>query len=148
MKPPLSHLRLMKHIISGYIDDLYLQGSAYQKCAINIIDSIQMLDKLGLVIHPEKSLFIPQQGIVFLGFVIDSVKMTVTLTEDKILKTLQLLNFPLVMLALSGFGTLLELLGIWSLVYQLCNMEHSTIGILRWIKYRPLIFLRVILKLI
>ena len=83
----------MNHIISGYIDDLYLQGTTYQKCAINIIDSIQMLDKLGLVIHPEKSVFIPQQRIVFLGFVIDSVKMTITLTEDKILKTLQLLNF-------------------------------------------------------
>ena len=66
---------------------------SYQKCVINIIDSIQMLDKLGLVIHPEKSVFIPQQRIVFLGFVIDSVKITVTLTEDKILKILQLLNF-------------------------------------------------------
>ena len=48
MKPPLSHLRLMNHIVSGYIDDLYLQGSTYQKCTLKVLDSIQMLDKIGL----------------------------------------------------------------------------------------------------
>ena len=68
MKPPLSHLRLMNHIVSGYIDDLYLQGSTYQKCTLNVLDSILMLDKIGLVIHPEKSALIPQQKMIFFGF--------------------------------------------------------------------------------
>ena len=67
LKPPLSHLRLMNHIVSEYIDDSYLQGSTYQKCAINVLDPIQMLDNVGLVIHPEKSVFIPQQKMIFLG---------------------------------------------------------------------------------
>ena len=61
----------MNHIVSGYIDNLYLQGNTYQKCALYIIDSIQMLDRLGLVIDPEKSELIPQQRIVFWGFIID-----------------------------------------------------------------------------
>ena len=74
----------MRHIVSGYIDDLYLQGSTYQKCAINVLDSVQMLDNPGLVIHPEKSVFIPQQNMIFLGFVIDSVRMIVVLAEDNI----------------------------------------------------------------
>ena len=91
MKPPLSQLRLLNHIISGYIDDFYLQGSTYQRCIINVIDSIKMLDELGLVIHPEKSVLIPQQKITFLGFVIDSIKMLVRLTEDTIRKTKVLL---------------------------------------------------------
>ena len=87
LKTPLSHLRLMNHIVSGYIDDLYLQGSTYQKCAINVLNSVQMLDNLGLVIHPEKSVFIPQQKMIFLGIVIDSVvRMVVMLTEDNIHK--------------------------------------------------------------
>ena len=47
----------MNHIVSGYIDDLYLQGSTYQKCAINVLDSVQMLDNPGFVIHPEKSVY-------------------------------------------------------------------------------------------
>lgn len=83
MKPPLSHLRLKGHIIAGYIDDLYLQGQTLDECTINVIDSIQMFESLGLVIHPDKSVIIPRQKIVFLGFQIDSVAMTVTLTEDK-----------------------------------------------------------------
>ena len=95
LKPPLTHLRLMKHIVSGYIEDLYLQGSTYQKCAINVLNSIQMLDNLGLVIHPEKSVFIPQQKMIFLGFVIDSVRMIVMLTEDTIRKLKDLLTFAM-----------------------------------------------------
>ena len=91
MKPPLSQLRLLNHVISGYIDDFYLQGSTYQRCIINVIDPIKMLDDLGLVIHPEKSVLIPQQTIAFLGFVIDYIKMIVRLTEDKIRKTKEVL---------------------------------------------------------
>ena len=74
----------MNHIVSGYIDDLYLQGSTYQKCASNVLDSFQILDNLGLVIHPEKSVFIPQQKMIFLGFVIDSVRMIVMSCSLKI----------------------------------------------------------------
>ena len=55
-----------------------------------------MLDKLGFVIHPDKSAFLPKQIIVFLGFTINSVDMTVTLTDETILKIktliLQVLN--------------------------------------------------------
>ena len=64
MKPPLSHL---SHIISGYIGDFYLQGSTYNRCAINIIDSIKMLDDIGLVVHPEKSVLILQRKNYFSG---------------------------------------------------------------------------------
>ena len=45
-----------------------------------------MLDKLGFVIHPDKSAFLPRQRIVVLCFTINSVDTTVTLTEEKILK--------------------------------------------------------------
>ena len=91
MKQPLSHLRLLNHIISGYIDDFYLQGSTYQRCIINVIDPIKMLDDLGLVIHPERSVLIAQQKITFLGFVIDSIKMIVRLIEDKIRQSKEVL---------------------------------------------------------
>ena len=91
MKPPLSHSRLLNHIISGYIDDFYLQGSTYQRCIINVVDSIKLLDELGLVVHPEKCVLIPQQNVTFVGFVIDTTKMIVRLTEDKIRKTKEVL---------------------------------------------------------
>ena len=85
LKPPLSHLRLRTTLLLDHdIDDLYLQRSNYQKYTIKVLDSIQMLDSLMLVIHPEKSVFIAQRKMVFLGFVIDCVRMIVMLTEDKI----------------------------------------------------------------
>lgn len=44
-----------------------------------------MLDRLGLATHPEKSELIPPEKIVFfLGFVIASVKMILTFTDNKI----------------------------------------------------------------
>ena len=39
--------------------------------------------KLGFTIHPGKSVLVPTQHIIFLGSVIDSVKMTITLTEER-----------------------------------------------------------------
>lgn len=60
-----------------------------------IIDSIQMLDNLGLVVHAEKSVFIPQPKLIFLRFVIDSVTMIVTLPENKIRKIQELLSFAI-----------------------------------------------------
>ena len=42
--------------------------------------------ELGLVIHVEKSVFFPQQKIIFLGFEINSITMKITLTSEKITK--------------------------------------------------------------
>ena len=39
--------------------------------------------ELGFVIHPDKSVLTPSQTIVFLGFVISSKHMTLSLTDDK-----------------------------------------------------------------
>ena len=52
-----------------------------------------MLDNLGLVIHPEESVFIPLEKMCFGGFIIDSVRMIVMFTEDKIHKLRDLLIF-------------------------------------------------------
>ena len=80
-----------------------------------------MLDKLGFVIHPDKSAFLPKQIIVFLGFTINSVDMTVTLTDEKILKIetliLQVLNSEK-----SPSERSLVLLAILSLAYQQSDM--------------------------
>ena len=88
LKPALSDLHLRGHISSGYIDDLYLQGKTYEDCVHNVIDTVTKVDSLGLIVHPDKSVFIPSQQLVILGFVLNSVTMTVTLTREKAL-TLQ-----------------------------------------------------------
>lgn len=83
LKPPLSTLHKQGHIAVAHLDDLYLQGQTYEKCAHNVIDTTVLFDKLGLVVHPEKSNFIPTQVLNILGFVINSVTMTIQLTREK-----------------------------------------------------------------
>ena len=83
LKPIYSVLRRQGHISSPYIDDSYLQGSDYEDCVANIIATIQMFISLGFIIHPTKSILIPTQKLVFLGFVLDFVLMRVYLTPEK-----------------------------------------------------------------
>ena len=42
-----------------------------------------MLDSLGFTIHLNKSVFVPSQDITFLEFIIDSISMTIKLTDEK-----------------------------------------------------------------
>ena len=57
-----------------------------------------MFNKLGFVVHPDKSVLIPTQRIVFLGFILDSLKMWVSLTPERAQKLVEacckLLNNP------------------------------------------------------
>ena len=66
-----------------YVDDSYLQGDDYEDCFCNVLQTIEILRSLGFTIHSEKPKFIPNQCITYLGFIISSVQMTVTLTMEK-----------------------------------------------------------------
>ena len=83
LKIPLAFLRSLGHLNSGYLDDIYLQSDTYEECCDNIFESAKLLDDLGFTIHTEKSIFIPQQKMEFLGFILDSQKMLVYPTDKK-----------------------------------------------------------------
>lgn len=83
LRPPLSSFNKHRDIAVAHLDDLYLHGQTYDRCVRNIIDTTLLLDKLGLVVHPEKSVFIPTQVLTILGLVLNSVKMTLQLTREK-----------------------------------------------------------------
>ena len=70
-------------IVAGYFDNLITLAITNGVCIQNILKIISSLDSLGFVIHPEKSTFLPSQEIEFLGFLINSVTMTVYLTHTK-----------------------------------------------------------------
>ena len=76
LKPVYSHLRSIGHMCMGHIDDSLLEAYSLGSCRKNIYDTIQ----------PVKSVLEPTQTIQFLGFVIDSVAMTVTLPPSKAAK--------------------------------------------------------------
>ena len=83
LKPVYATLTAQGHESSGYIDDSYLQGDDYEECTHNVIDTVSILDTVGFVTHPKKSVFIPTQELVFLGFLLNSVTMTVRLTPEQ-----------------------------------------------------------------
>ena len=73
----------MAIIASGYLDDIYLQGNDYNDCLRNVIDTLKLFIKLGFIIHPTKSVFLPSKEIKMLGFILNSITMTVHLIPEK-----------------------------------------------------------------
>jgi len=90
LKPALASLRKGGTTIAAYIDDILIIGRTYQECLLSTYISCSIFDRLGFVIHPDKSCFSPSKEISYLGFVINSERMTVTLTNDKKHKLKQL----------------------------------------------------------
>ena len=50
----------------------------------NVEITKQLFSDLGFIVHNEKSVFIPSQEVTFLGFLLKSVTMTISLTPEKV----------------------------------------------------------------
>ena len=83
LKPALAKLRQKNITLAAYLDDMFLRGVSFVVCRENLLKVIELLRSLGFTIHPDKTLFEPSQEIEFLGFIINSVTMTVRLTTIK-----------------------------------------------------------------
>ena len=92
MEPVFSALRKKGHQIMGYLDDSFLMGDTFVECEKAVVASVELLTKLGFQIHSEKSRLLPVQVIKYLGFLIDSVTMTVRLTPLKRQKVLSIIS--------------------------------------------------------
>ena len=91
LKPVFSYLRSQfGHTCLGYIDDSFYLEDSYTECEEATLRAIQRFVSLGFKIHPEKSVIIPTQILEFLGFILNSILMSVTLTNKKAVKILQL----------------------------------------------------------
>ena len=92
LKPVFAKLRAKGHISAAYIDDSCLQGSTFKICRNNIQDTVHLMDSLGLTVQPEKSVLVPTQQIVFLGFLLCSVTMTIRLTPERSQEIIEICN--------------------------------------------------------
>ena len=77
------YLRSKGHFSVKYIDDSLLLGETFDICFKNIRVTVAFLWEIGFTIYTEKSVLLPTQQIIFLGFVIDSVKMAIAPTEER-----------------------------------------------------------------
>ena len=57
-------------------NDSYLQGDTEQECWQSVKKTALLLQDLGFIIHPDKSVFLPTRVVTLLGFVINSIDMT------------------------------------------------------------------------
>ena len=85
-KPVLAALHKTSHrsrcVI--YIDDMILFGATREACVSAVKAAVALFSKLGVILNDKKSCLIPSQQIDYLGFSLDSVKMTIQAPPRKI----------------------------------------------------------------
>lgn len=83
MKVVVTYLRSRGYTSVVYLDDILCIGRDYQECLKNINETIRLLEYLGFVINYNKSNLDPKQSCKYLGFVFNSLDMTISLPEEK-----------------------------------------------------------------
>lgn len=84
MKPIVAELRNKGIKLVIYLDDLAIVSGSHKKGEMDAKIVVNLLESLGFVVNHEKSSLTPSQQITYLGFVINSVNMTVSLPKEKL----------------------------------------------------------------
>ncbi len=86
MKPIVAKLRSQGILLISYLDDMLVFGNSFDECKKAVETVKRLLKKVGFTINVEKSQLVPCQRVKYLGFIIDSINMTIELPEDKVVK--------------------------------------------------------------
>ncbi|XP_057327400.1 uncharacterized protein LOC130668903 [Microplitis mediator] len=92
LKPVLNLLRKRGYVSVVYLDDILCIGPDFLSCNKNVVETIKLLESLGFIINRRKSVLIPSKKCQFLGFWINSERLTLELPELKRLKILELVK--------------------------------------------------------
>ena len=84
LKVPISLLHRLNIRILIYLDDMLLMSQSIERLVIVRDTVIFLLQHLGFVINLKKSVMEPVQTIEYLGLVINSIQITLSLTEEKV----------------------------------------------------------------
>jgi hypothetical protein len=84
MKVPIAYLRLQGVSVIIYLDDILIIARSQDTCKHSLDMTIRLLEELGFEINYEKSLLTPVQEIEWIGFVIDSVRMVISVPQQKL----------------------------------------------------------------
>lgn len=83
LKPVVNCLRKKGFQSVVYLDDFLCIENSIEKCNANPHETITLLQRLGFLINERKCCVTPSTRCRYLGFIIDSVKFSVELTEEK-----------------------------------------------------------------
>lgn len=84
LKPLFSIFREQGHHGFSYIDDTFIWASDFLQCQRSLSFIIELFQKLGFTVNSNKSSLIPAHSMVFLGYIIDTERMEVRPTPEKI----------------------------------------------------------------
>ena len=60
-----------------------MQAKTFVACQENVTDTVNIFQNLGFTIQPEKSVLVPTGKLTFVGFILDSQFMRISLTTEK-----------------------------------------------------------------
>ncbi|VDH93156.1 Hypothetical predicted protein [Mytilus galloprovincialis] len=86
IKVPASFLRRLGIRLVVYLDDILILNQSKEKCQLEAQLTVRLLQSLGFLINEKKSVFVPSQQMLFLGFLVNSVDMSLSLPTPKIKK--------------------------------------------------------------
>lgn len=123
VKVVFSHIRSMGIDSYFYIDDSLYQAENFELALKNVKTTKEFIKSVGFDINEEKSVFVPSQRIIFLGYIIDSVQFKVFLPEDKIEKILNLSKKMLKNETVT-IRELAQLIGLYSSAHYAVKCAH------------------------
>ena len=83
MKPVMASLRQEGLVCMNYLDDLLFVAPTSEACKVAVDRAKTFLTTLGFILNVEKSQFEPVKSLTYLGFVLDTTTMKVTLPRSK-----------------------------------------------------------------
>jgi len=86
LHPVVASLRRQGIRLLIFLDDILIAASSRAKAAQHITLAMEHLNSLGFITNEKKSITTPSQIMEFLGFVVNTAQMTLTLPTDKVLK--------------------------------------------------------------
>ena len=86
LKPVATILRELVVRLVIYLDDILLMANSSQRARDHTSALIYLLQNLGFIVHPEKSITQPAQRVEFLGMTIDTTSMELQVPGEKIKK--------------------------------------------------------------
>jgi len=84
LKPMLAELRYQGIRLIMYLDDMLVMAQSREELEKQLQQITALLELLEFLVNREKSQFVPTREIQYLGFLIDSRRMKIRLTEEKV----------------------------------------------------------------
>ena len=86
MKPIIAYLRGKSVRLIIFLDDIAVLGNSFADCSQNVLTVIQVLEEMGFIVNTEKSCLVPKQVATYIGYLLDTRQMKISLPEEKLAK--------------------------------------------------------------